>query len=296
MIDPILFSFELFGFQFNIYWYGVLVGVGVVLSAWIANKYIVKYGGPEEYLYDLLLWVVPAGIIGARLWYVLNDMAGGSQYFIEDPTRIYRINEGGLHIYGSIFVGMVVAYWYTRRKPMDFWLILDALAPTVLIGQAIGRIANFINQELYGPPTDLPWGVPISADNRIGEWRDLTLYPEETTRFHPTFFYEIIWNMLAAGLIYWLNKRFEDKIKPSTNFYLFLFLAGFGRFFIEYLRPDQPLIGNTSISYSRVAATLMAIVGAVGLLVRYQALKLPFIKVPADKYDPKQRRSGKGKR
>ena len=126
MINPIIVSFQLFGITFSIHWYGVLAALGVLVGGLITEKQIVRRGGKEGYLWDLLLWVVPAGIIGARLWYVINDIVGGGRYFLDDPIRILYITEGGLHIYGAIALGLLVAYIYTRRHPFDMALLLDS--------------------------------------------------------------------------------------------------------------------------------------------------------------------------
>jgi phosphatidylglycerol:prolipoprotein diacylglycerol transferase len=218
----------------------------------------------------------------------LNDIAGGGQYFVEDPGRIFRITEGGLHIYGAVGLGLLVAWWYTRRRKFDMWILLDALAPTLLIAQAVGRIANFINQELYGPPTDLPWGVGIAAENRIPPWTNLEMYPVETTRFHPTFFYESLWNILAAALILWIVRKFADKIKPGTAFYLYLLLEGLGRFWLEFFRPDQPRIPGSDLSYSRLVAIIVALLGSLLLLARFEKIKLGFISPGPEKYGGKK--------
>jgi phosphatidylglycerol:prolipoprotein diacylglycerol transferase len=284
LIDPVIVTFELFGRELSIHWYGVIIAVAVMIGTLITEREIARRGGNSDFIWDLIIWVVPAGIVGARAWYVINDMAGGSTYYSDDPNRIFRITEGGLHIYGAILFGVLVAWWYARRRNFDFWMLLDSLAPTLLIAQAFGRIANFINQELYGPPTDLPWGVSIAAENRIGAWTDLTAFPVETTRFHPTFFYESIWNLLAAFLIIWLVRKFVDKIKPGTAFYLWLVLEGVGRFWLEFFRPDQPRIPGTDLSYSRLIALLMAVVGGLLLMVRYEKIKLPFLSPGPDSY------------
>lgn len=290
MIDPIIFSFKIFGITLAIHWYGLLAAVGVLVGGLITERQIVRRGGKEGYLWDLLLWAIPAGIVGARLGYVLNDIAGGSTYFLDDPVRIFYITQGGLHIYGSIALGLLVAWLYTRRHPFDMALLLDALGPGLLIGQAIGRVANFINQELYGPPTDLPWGVKIAAQYRIGEYRDLALYPEATTRFHPTFFYEIIANVLIALFLIWLVRKYQDKLKPWAVFYIWMISEGVKRFAIEYFRPDQPRIPGTDFSYSRLAALLLAVIGTLFLLVRYEKISLPFLSPGRKKYKYVKRR------
>jgi phosphatidylglycerol:prolipoprotein diacylglycerol transferase len=148
-------------------------------------------------------------------------------------------------------------------------MLLDSVAPALLIGQALARPANFINQELYGPPTTLPWGIPISAERRLPPWNDLGQFPLETTRFHPTFAYEMAWNFLAAGLMLWLERRYAGKFQPGTMFALWLVLAGLGRFLIEAFRPDQPRLPGLDLSYSRLISALMALAGAAWLAWKY---------------------------
>jgi phosphatidylglycerol---prolipoprotein diacylglyceryl transferase len=200
---------------------------------------------------------------------------GGNSSYFENPASIIRVWEGGLHIFGGFLFGAIALLLYLRLNKLDPWLFLDAAGPAALIGQGIGRIANFINQELYGPPTNLPWGIPISAEHRLPQYKDLNLFPVETTRFHPTFAYELLWNFAAAGFLLWLSRRYEKQLKPGTIFAGWLLAAGLGRLWIElFFRPDQPKIPSLGISYSSVFAALMAIVGAVLLMVRYKAINL----------------------
>jgi phosphatidylglycerol:prolipoprotein diacylglycerol transferase len=152
-------------------------------------------------------------------------------------------------------------------------MLFDALGPSVLIGQAIARPANFINQELYGQPTTLPWGIPISALHRLPPWNDLMLYPEATTRFHPTFAYEILWNVVTGWLILWAVRRFPNWRRPGVAFGAWLIAAGVGRQIIEFFRPDQPLVPGTAISWTRIAAAVMIVLGALILLAQYGLLK-----------------------
>ena len=290
MIDPVIVSFQLFGREIAIHWYGVIIAIAVMIGTFMAEREIKHRGGNSDFIWDLIIWVVPAGIIGARAWYVLNDIAGGSTYYTDDPARMWRITEGGLHIYGAVLFGVLAAWWYARRRNFSMLMLLDAIAPTLLIAQAFGRIANFINQELYGPPTDLPWGVSISAENRIAPWNDLAAFPVETTRFHPTFFYESIWNILAAVLIIWLVRRYGEKLLPGAAFYMWLLLEGAGRAWLEFFRPDQPTIPGTGLSYSRLVALIMAVVGILMLLVRFEKIRLPFLSAGPEKYSARDKK------
>jgi phosphatidylglycerol:prolipoprotein diacylglycerol transferase len=228
-------------------------------------------------VWDALLFVLPIGLLGARLWFLVNATVGGNRYYIENPIQMLNFRQGGLHIFGGFLFGAITLLVYLRRNKLDPWLFLDSAGPAVLIGQAVGRIANFINQELYGPPTTLPWGIPIQPEHRLPDFSDLSQYPFETTRFHPTFAYEMLWNLSAAGLLLWLSRRYKDEIKPGTIFAGWLLAAGFGRTWIElFFRPDQPKIDGTGISYSAVFAALMAIAGAVLLMARYKAINPSF--------------------
>jgi len=276
MIDPVIFTIRLGGWEFPLRWYGVIVMIGVVVGALIVERELQRRGEKGERIWDALIWVLPAGIVGARLWYVFNATLGGNRSYLENPASIVRVWEGGLHIFGGFLFGAVALLLYLRQNRLDPWLFLDAAGPAVLIGQGIGRIANFINQELYGPATTLPWGIPIQAEHRLPQYQDLNLFPVETTRFHPTFAYELLWNFAAAGLLLWLSRRYRDELKPGTIFGGWLVLAGVGRAIIELFRPDQPKIPGLGISYSSLFAALMAIAGAILLLVRYKAIHTKF--------------------
>jgi phosphatidylglycerol:prolipoprotein diacylglycerol transferase len=221
--------------------------------------------------------------VGARLWYVANATLGGNSYYLDHPGQILNIPQGGLHFFGGLLFGALAMIIYIRRNNLDPWLLLDVAAPVTMIGQAIARPANFINQELYGQPTTLPWGIPIEASNRIPPYNDMGLYPE-ITRFHPTFAYEMIWNFLAAGLLLWAARRFPEKFKPGALFGWWLVLAGVGRVLIEFFRPDQPRIPGTDISYSTLVAALMALAGAILLLVRYGYIRLKFAETWEESY------------
>jgi len=281
MIDPVIFTIG----GFPLRWYGVIVMVGVIVGSLYVERELKRYGENSDSIWDALIWILPIGIIGARLWFVANATLGGDRSYIENPSHILKIWEGGLHIYGGLLFGGITLIYFLRRNNLDVWLFFDAAGPAMLIGQAIGRIANFINQELYGPPTTLPWGIPIT-ENRLPQFANLP----ETTRFHPTFAYEMLWNFATAGLLIWLSRRYEKEIKPGTIFAGWLMAAGVGRVWLEiFFRPDQPKIGDTFISYSLVAAALMAVAGAILLLARFKKINLAF----AEGWEEEYKISGK---
>lgn len=292
MINPVIYTFHIFGYQFSLRWYGVIVMIGVIVGSLIVEREIKRRGENGDRIWDALIWILPFGIIGARLWYVANATLGGNSYYMDNPSQILNIPQGGLHIFGGLLVGAVVLLIYLRNNKLDPWLFLDAAGPAMLIGQAIGRIANFINQELYGPPTTLPWGIKITAEHRLPQFSNLSLYPVDTTRFHPTFAYEMIWNIIMASLLLWLSRRYEKQLKPGTIFAGWLLAAGFGRTWLEiFFRPDQPKIAGTGISYSAIVSASMAIIGAIMLMVRYKAINLSV----ADNWEEEYQIAGQSK-
>jgi len=273
MIDPVIFTIG----GFSLRWYGVIVMLGVIAGSLMVERVLKKNGENSDTIWDALVWVLPIGILGARLWYVINATLGGDTRYANDPGEILKVWHGGLHIFGGFLFGGAVFIYYLNKNKLDAWLFLDAAGPAMLVGQGIGRIANFINQELYGPPTTVPWGIPISAEHRLPQYSDLVKFPVDVTRFHPAFAYEMIWNFASAGILLWLSKRFGKQVKPGAIFAGWLVAAGVGRTWLElFFRPDQPKIGDSIISYSAIVSALMAIFGAILLMARYKAINLRF--------------------
>ena len=288
MINPVIFEFNIFGLPIVLRWYGLLVMLGAIVGAWWAARELRHRGEDGEVIWDAIIWVLPIGIIGARLWYVVNNILSGSTYYTDNPAKIINIPEGGLHFFGGLLFGVIALYFFLQKNGYDTWLFLDALAPATLLGQAIARPANFINQELYGQPTNLPWGLQILAEHRLPQYSNLSLFPVDTTRFHPTFAYEMISNILIVLFLWWLSRRYEEEMKPGALFSAWLMLAGLSRTFIEFFRPDQPRIGDTFISYTMLVSFLMAISGLVMLLARYGKLQLAWAENWEEEYQVKK--------
>jgi len=282
-MDPVLFTINIGNFSLTVNWYGVILMTATLIAAWLTARELERTGKDPDLLWDVLPILVITGVIGARLWYVTNDILGGNVRYLENPATILYTWEGGLHIFGAFLFGGIAFIIYARKKQLNVWTLLDAVAPYLLIGQALARPANFINQELYGPPTNLPWGISIGANHRIPPWNDLVQFPLETTRFHPTFAYEMLWNFLAGGLIIWISRKYEEKLRPGTLFFCWMILAGVGRVIIETFRPDQPVIPGTGLSYSRLVSLLLALIGGILILARFEKINLPFWKTsPAE--------------
>ncbi|MDQ4077938.1 MAG: prolipoprotein diacylglyceryl transferase, partial [Chloroflexota bacterium] len=185
------------------------------------------------------------------LYHVLSSPAGAQTgpyyYFVENPfttielaglsipfPRALALWEGGLGIYGAIAGGALVVWWYVRQHDLHLPTWLDIGAIGLVTGQAIGRWGNFFNQELYGEPTTLPWGISIDPSRRLAEYATL---PADT-RFHPTFLYESLWNIMTLGVLLWASRRYPDRLRPGDIFSLYLVFYGIGRFLVEFQRPD----------------------------------------------------------
>ena len=299
MIDPILYTIRLGGFDFPIRWYGLLIVLGTLAGAWYATWYVKRKKGNPDMVWDVLIWLLLAGIVGARLGYVLADIFSGNNRYLVDPVQIFMVWEGGLNILGGILLAALAGWYYTRKNKIDFWFLADAITPGFLIGQAIGCIGNYINQELYGGPTALSWGIPIDAAHRVAPWDDLTAFPLDTTRFHPLFAYEMIWNFIFAAVLIGLVLKYQNQLKTGVITGAGLFVAGVGRFLIEFFRPDQLRFPGTPITYSAAAALLIALLGALVVLVKRGQISVPFMSAgsssPADESRPAVRRPARSK-
>ena len=208
--------------------YAFAIILGVFAAIWTGERRWVARGGSRGQIGDIALWAVPAGLIGARLWHVATDH---QLYFGagRDPVGALEIWRGGLGIWGAIMGGLVGAYFYCRRHGILVRPLADALAPSLLLAQIIGRFGNYFNQELFGRPTDLPWGLEIDAAHRPSGY-------EQFTTFHPTFLYEALWNLAAIGVLLWADRRF--RLGYGRVFALYVMLYTLGRGWIEYLRID----------------------------------------------------------
>jgi prolipoprotein diacylglyceryl transferase len=207
--------------------YGLMIALGVLLAVWVAGKRFEAKGiGTAEDMQYIALWAVPAGVIGARLYHVVTDW----QKFEDSPLDAVKIWEGGLGIWGGVALGVAVGVWAGRRRGVPALPGLDAVAPAIALAQAVGRWGNWFNQELFGRPTDLPWGLEIDLRHRPPGY-------ESFETFHPTFLYESLWLVVLALGLLWIDTR--RPLRPGRLFVLYV--AGYTavRFFIEGLRIDE---------------------------------------------------------
>ena len=266
--SPFLINLELFGYPLQVRWYGVLIIGGAMLAAWLAARRAQRRGYDPEDVWNLLLLGLVLGIAGARLYYVAFEW---ERYAGRPLLEIINPQGGGLAIHGAIIGAVLAALIYTRWKKLPFVEWLDICLPTMLLAQAVGRWGNFFNQEAYGRPTTLPFGVQIDSDHRLDPYRDMQQYPP-TTLFHATFLYESIWNVAGLGLILWLERRLKGWLRTGDAALMYLIVYGVGRFWIEGLRTDSLCtngIGGDCAGALRTAQVVSLLLIAGGLIGMY---------------------------
>jgi phosphatidylglycerol:prolipoprotein diacylglycerol transferase len=287
-IDPIAFTIPI-GDGFPIYWYGIIVTIGIAIGVlWGAREIAKRKQNVDEYFNGLII-VIFSGYLFARLTYVLLEVFAGRGDQFQSFLDVINIRSGGINILGGFIGAAVVGWLYLRWRRQNFWHYADVAGPAILIAQGIGRWGNFINQELYGPPTTRPWGILIEAPYRLPQYADLTQYPLET-RFHPTFLYESIWLILGFFVLVALNSRFRDRWQPGTLFGIFLMWWGAGRAFLEFFRPDQPTIADSAITYSFLMAIALVLAGLWVVLSRNDRMPQIFGRRRQRVVKPKPRR------
>lgn len=252
--------------------YGIIIVLGALVGGFVAAREARRRGENPDRIWDALVYVVIAGILGARLYHVFSTPAGcnenipmcGWPWYQNHPLDMLLIWNGGLGIFGAILAGALVVLIYVRRNKLSLARYLDIAAPALIIGQAIGRWGNFMNQELYGPPTQLPWGVQIDAAHRYGEYADVTRYPVDTTYFHPLFLYESALNLIGF-IVLIVGARRWKWLKEGDLILLYMIWYGIVRIIVESFRFDAWVVTNGLPTAQLISLVLIAI--GAGLLV-----------------------------
>lgn len=249
--SPDVSSFELG--PVRVHFYALFILLGIALAIWIGSRRFRQRGGQAGMILDIALWAVPFGIVGGRIFHVLTHW---DYYFYAgaDLTKVFAVWEGGLAIFGALILGSVGAFIGARTAGIKFLAFADAIAPGVLVAQAIGRIGNYFNNELFGQPTTLPWGLEISTANPA--------YPSGLPAgvlFHPTFLYELIWNLMGFAVLIWLDRKF--KLHWGQMFAAYLITYSIGRAFIESIRidPSEVFFGLRTNVWSAILAIAIGV-------------------------------------
>ena len=251
MIDPVAIEFGMF----TIHWYGIIIALAIIFGFSLVMYLSKKNNISSDFFLDFFIIGIPIGVIGARIYFVLFNFS----YYFNNPFQIIAIWKGGLAIHGAIIGGLVVLILLTKKRKISFWKVTDILAPALILGQAIGRWGNFINQEAYGSI------VSEKFINYFPAFIKNQMYIEGGYR-HPTFLYESVWNILIFFLLIWLiNKEFK---KDGDVFFTYLIGYSIGRFFIEDLRTDSLMFLN--IQVAQLISGLLIIFALVMLYFRHR--------------------------
>jgi phosphatidylglycerol:prolipoprotein diacylglycerol transferase len=235
-------------------WYGILMAISIVVGLWLAHRRALREGLPADDLVSVGQWAVLAGLVGARLY----EVAFNWDYYGQFPAKIVAVWEGGLAIHGALIVGPLVGAWLAARWGVPILRGLDVAAPSIVLGQAIGRWGNFFNEEAFGQPTDLPWKLYISPPHRPPGFGQFD-------HFHPTFLYESVWDLAVfLALVAWLRPAL--RARPGALFFCYVGLYSIGRFAIEGMRLDSFWLGSFRVpQLASVVGVVVAVVGYVWL-------------------------------
>ena len=247
--------------------YGIIIMLGALAASVLAASEAKRRDQDPELVWDGLVWVLIGGIIGARLWHIFTptptDIAIGltTKYYLTHPLDALNIRSGGLGIPGAVIGGIIALYFFCRKKKTSFAMWVDIAAPGLALGQAIGRWGNFINQELYGPPTDLPWGIFIEPQYRLPGY-------ENFERFHPLFLYESLWNLMNMAVLLFLQRKFANKLKTGDLLLVYMIIYPIGRFLLEFIRLNSAEVAG--INANQTVMLIVALGAAVVLFFRHR--------------------------
>jgi len=232
-----------------VHWYGIMIMLGVLIASYLSYRDAQRRKEDPEHVWQLFPWVLIAGIIGARLGWVLPSLGNLSQEpllvfgaSLPWQFRVFAIWEGGLSIQGAVVGGALAVWLYCRGYGLRFLKWGDIIVPGLAVAQAVGRWGNFFNQEAFGTPTTLPWGIPIN-ERRQTEVAGIQ-NPNIDTRFHPTFAYEMVWDLLNFGLLIWLGRQRRFRLLEGDLLWVYLIFYSLGRIAIEQIRVDSALVGG----------------------------------------------------
>ena len=251
----------------SIHYYALIIVSGAILAVYLAARIAKANDDNEDYLWDMFPWLLAAGVIGARIWHILTPpdsmVAVGmdTAYYLTHPLDALNIKNGGLGIPGGVIGGLAALIIYSKKRKLDFRKWADYIAPGLALAQAIGRWGNFINQELYGAPTDLPWKIFIEPAYRIAGFTEVAYY-------HPLFLYESLYNLANMGILIWISRAFKGKLKPGDVILSYAVIYPAGRFLLEFLRLDASSVFSLNINQATMG--IIAIVSLAVLIWRHR--------------------------
>jgi phosphatidylglycerol:prolipoprotein diacylglycerol transferase len=273
----------------QIRYYGLIIVLAMLVAAVVAARLAKRDGKDPEHVWGALTWAIIPGIIFARLWFVIfppasltvgcatevtTDVCRNTAWFLQNIGDLQNgplaIWSGGLGIWGAVLGGLLGAYIYLRRNKLAVGPWLDIAAVVLPLGQAIGRWANFVNQELYGAVTSLPWGIQIDAAHRVAPYTSTIDFPFATTFFHPLFLYESLWNILAFIVLLNLFLRYRSRFLAGDLFLVYIMQYTVVRFLLEFMRAEPAYVPGTTINSSQTSAVIAFVIALLYFLYRHR--------------------------
>ncbi|BDH62928.1 prolipoprotein diacylglyceryl transferase [Lysinibacillus sp. PLM2] len=256
-INPVAFTIG----SIPVRWYGILIASGIVIAYIVAQYEGKKRGLPKDFFADLLIWAIPISIICARIYYVAMEW----DYYGANPDKIIQIWNGGIAIHGALIGAIITALIFCRKKGISFLKVADIAAPSILIGQIVGRWGNFMNQEAYGGPVS----EEFIRSLMLPEWIINQMYINDPvyglSYFHPTFLYESLWNVVGLIILLLLRKV---NLHRGEIFFSYLIWYSIGRYFIEGLRTDSLYLFGLDLRSAQVVSILCILIGVIGIVYR----------------------------
>ena len=246
-----------------LHFYGLIIVLGIMAGTVLIERLAKARGMNAQFIWDSLIWTMVAGVIGARLWHIFtpppSSIAVGltTQFYLTHPLDALAIWNGGLGIPGAVIGGGLAMYVLARRRGENFLAWADVIAPGLALGQAIGRWANFVNQELYGAPTNLPWAITIPSEKRLAGF-------EQYSTYHPLFLYESLWSLGTVFFLLWVGRKYKANLKTGDIFLIYLITYPTIRFLLDFIRLDASMVAGINANQ-----TVMLVVGGVaaGILI-----------------------------
>jgi phosphatidylglycerol:prolipoprotein diacylglycerol transferase len=253
----------------TIHYYGLIIILSILISLVLVVKEASRKEKSLNLIIDALPWIFLGGVTGARIWHILTPPQSMVEHGITTNYYLTHLNEaiaiwkGGIGIFGAVIGGTIAFSIYARikRVPVAGWL--DIIAPGLALAQALGRWGNFVNQEVYGLPSSLPWAITIDSQHRLPGYSQVDTY-------HPLFLYESIWNLLNMILLLWVGRKYQDQLRPGALFLVYLFFYGIGRFGLEYLRLD--ISSFRGINLNQVFIGVVVIIAVIVFYLRQKEL------------------------
>lgn len=250
-----------------LHFYGLIIVLGILVGTVLIERLAKARSMNTQFIWDSLIWTMVAGVIGARLWHIFtpppSSITAGltTQFYLTHPLDALAIWNGGLGIPGAVIGGAAAMYILALRRGENFLAWADVIAPGLALGQAIGRWANFVNQELYGAPTNLPWAITIPPEKRLAGF-------EQYSTYHPLFLYESIWSLATVFFLLCVGKKYASKLKTGDIFLIYLVTYPTIRFLLDFLRLDASMVAG--INANQAIMLVVGVVAIVALLIEHR--------------------------